>query len=98
MSEKIEKIKAQLVSFEANLNKYKELYIQSGLSEDELAKKIDQCNALLDRCMAKLEGRKPKEEVQGIEEKEVQLENISSDDVMSKIEELLAKVRSAIYS
>ena len=43
MSEKIEKIKAQLVSFEANFNKYKELYIQSGLSEDELVNKIDQC-------------------------------------------------------
>lgn len=94
MSEKIEKIKKELLLFETHLKKYKKLYINSGLSEDTYAFKIDQCKTLIAQCMAKLERRKPKEEVQGIEHQEIDLQTLKTEikSTINWIDQVLLKL------
>lgn len=72
MSDKIETIKTQLASLENHLKKYKSLYAQSGLIDDEIAKKMDEYNALIERCKSKIEVLSPSE-ISGIEQPDLSI-------------------------
>ena len=101
MSAKVEKIKQQLQVYRAELAKYKKLFMEDGVIDNEEQAQLDSMNAVIDECEQKLNAVKNKKKqapskvnVENSTEKENATPKRSKKEFVKKLKSLLDKLNA----